>query len=158
MMWFSAVYADPEMATLPSQLQPRTLYDVLRRARREKFGRDGEDQSWSTSQLIKACSAQGLKVVGRGETKDFWVVGKRSVGLKGFEPLWERTLLPKLKIMEQIKGRSLDELEDLMSGFSRVTYMLWFLRPKDFPWEKDAGMVLRVPEMTKELQKQSVNN
>ena len=119
MMWFSAVYADPKMAALPSPSQPRTLYDVLRRARRETFGGDGEEQSWSTSQLIKACCAQGLSVAGRGETKDFWVVGKRSVGLKGFEPLWERTLPPKLKMMEQIRGKSLDELEDLMSGFSR---------------------------------------
>jgi hypothetical protein len=39
-----------------------------------------------------------------------------------------------------------------------VTHMLWFVLPKEFPWEKDWGMVPRVSEMTKELQKQGVNN
>lgn len=47
------------------------------------------------------------------------MVGKRSVGLSGFEPLWERARPPRLGMLEQIRGKSLDELEDLMSGFSR---------------------------------------
>lgn len=34
-----------------------------------------------------------------------------------------------------------------------VTRMLWFLRPKEFPWEKDDGQVLRVSEMTKKIGK-----
>ena len=58
-------------------------------------------------------------MAGRDETEDFWVVGKRSVGLKGFVPLWEQTQPPKLKMMEQVRGKSLDELEDLMSELSR---------------------------------------
>jgi hypothetical protein len=119
MMWFSAVYADPEKVAFPFQSQPRTLYDILWGVRRETFG-DGRDQrAWSTSQLIKSCRAQGLKMVGQDETEDFWVVGKRSAGYKGFEPLWEQARPPRLRMMEQIKGKSLDELEDLMSGFSR---------------------------------------
>jgi hypothetical protein len=119
MMWFSAVYANPAVVALPFQSQPRTLYDILWAARLEVFG-DGRDQhAWSTTQLIKACYNQGLGVVGQGKTEDFWVVGKKSVGLKGFEPLWERTRPPRLRMIEQIKGKSLDELEDLMSGFSR---------------------------------------
>jgi hypothetical protein len=119
MMWFSAVYADPAKVALPFRSQPRTLYDILWAAQREVFG-DGRDQhAWSASQLIKACRNQGLKMVGQDDTDDFWVVGKKSAGLKGFVPLWERTRPPKLKMMEQIKGKSLDELEDLMSGFSR---------------------------------------
>lgn len=32
-----------------------------------------------------------------------------------------------------------------------VTRMLWFLRPQHFPWEKDEGSVLRIPEMTKKI-------
>jgi hypothetical protein len=32
-----------------------------------------------------------------------------------------------------------------------VTRMLWFLRPQDFPWDKDDGMVLRISEMTKKI-------
>ena len=39
-----------------------------------------------------------------------------------------------------------------------VTHMLWFLFRKDFPWEKDNGIVARVPDMTKELRRQGVNN
>jgi hypothetical protein len=32
-----------------------------------------------------------------------------------------------------------------------VTRMLWFLYPQEFPWSKDQGMVLRVPEMLKKI-------
>ncbi|KFZ19813.1 hypothetical protein V502_03459, partial [Pseudogymnoascus sp. VKM F-4520 (FW-2644)] len=39
-----------------------------------------------------------------------------------------------------------------------ATRMLWFLRPKEFPWEKDDGMVLRIPEMTKKFEHKGVNN
>jgi hypothetical protein len=53
------------------------------------------------------------------ENDDYWVVGKRSAGMKGFEPVWERAQPARQKMLEQIKGRSLDELEDLMGGFSR---------------------------------------
>jgi len=34
-----------------------------------------------------------------------------------------------------------------------VTRMLWFLRPEDFPWDKDDGMVLSVSEMTQKIGK-----
>ena len=39
-----------------------------------------------------------------------------------------------------------------------VTRMLWFLRPQDFPWDKDDGQVLRVSEMTKKVEQKGVNN
>ena len=39
-----------------------------------------------------------------------------------------------------------------------VTRMLWFLRPQDFPWDKDDGQVLRVSEMTKKMEHKGVNN
>ena len=51
--------------------------------------------------------------------KEYQVVRKRSVGLKGFEPLWEQTRPARLKMLEQIKGKSLDELEDLIGRFSQ---------------------------------------
>lgn len=41
---------------------------------------------------------------------------------------------------------------------SLVTKMLWFLRPKAFPWEKDEGMVLRIPEMTKKIEHKGVTS
>lgn len=118
MMWFSAVYANPEKVALPIRSHPRTLYDILWQARREVFG-DGRDQAWSTAQLISACRAQGVKIYVQEEAEEYWVVGKKSAGLKGFEPMWERTRPARLKMLEQIKGKSLDELEDLMGEFSR---------------------------------------
>jgi hypothetical protein len=39
-----------------------------------------------------------------------------------------------------------------------ATRMLWFLRPKAFPWEVDDGMVLRIAEMTKKIEHKGVNN
>lgn len=39
-----------------------------------------------------------------------------------------------------------------------ATRMVWYLRPKAFPWEKDAGMVLRISEMTKKMEHKGVNN
>jgi hypothetical protein len=122
MMWFSAVYADPERVALPFTSHPTTLYRILRNAERETFGSSssGRDPTaWGASQLITACRAQGLEVYGQKETDEFWVAGKRSIGLKGFAPVWERTQPPRLRILEQTKNRSLDELEDVMSGFSR---------------------------------------
>ncbi|KAN0108918.1 hypothetical protein V8E51_008660 [Hyaloscypha variabilis] len=94
---------------LPFRSHPRTLYDMFWDARQQAFG-DGRDQrAWSTSQLITACRAQGLKMHGQEETEEYWVVGKRSARLKGFLPV----------MLEQIKKKSLDELEDLIGGFSR---------------------------------------
>ena len=40
-----------------------------------------------------------------------------------------------------------------MFAANLVTRMLWFLQPQKFPWEVDAGLVLRVPEMTKKIGK-----
>jgi hypothetical protein len=119
MMWFSVAYADPEKVELPFRSHPITLYGILWNARRQTFG-DGRDyNAWGTSQLITACRAQGLKIYGQEETEEFWVAGKRSIGPKGFVPVWERTQTPRLKMLEQTKNQSLDELEDLMGGFSR---------------------------------------
>jgi len=119
MMWFSAVYAHPDMVELPLRSHPITLYSILWNARRQTFS-DGRDQrAWHTSQLISACRDQGLQVYGQDEIEEYWVVGKQSVGLKGFLPVWERTQPPRLIMLEQIRKKSLDELEDLMSGFSR---------------------------------------
>lgn len=119
MMWFSAVYADPDKVELPFRSHPTTLYSILWNARRQAFG-DGRDQrAWSTSQLISACRYQGVKIYCQDKTEEYWVIGKRSAGLKGFLPVWERTQPPRLDMLEQIRKKSLDELEDLMSGFSR---------------------------------------
>lgn len=109
----------PQKVELPFCSHPRTLYDIIWGARQQAFG-DGRDQrAWSISQLIPACRDQGLRIYGLEETEDYWVVGKKSAGLKGFLPVWERTQPPRLEMVERIREKSLDELEDLMSEFSR---------------------------------------
>lgn len=37
-----------------------------------------------------------------------------------------------------------------------VTRMLWFLKPRVFPWKEDDGTVLRIPEMTKKIGKSTL--
>lgn len=44
-----------------------------------------------------------------------------------------------------------------MFAANLVTRMLWFLRPSHFPWDADAGVILRVSEMTKKVGKTSLN-
>jgi hypothetical protein len=58
-------------------------------------------------------------MLGQEETEEFWRAGKRSIGVKGFVPVWERTQPPRLEMTDQIRDKSLDELEDMMAGFSR---------------------------------------
>jgi hypothetical protein len=41
--------------------------------------------------------------------------------------------------------------DNSMFAANLVTRMLWFLRPECFPWDADAGVVLRVAEMTKKV-------
>jgi len=60
-----------------------------------------------------------MKIYGLEVAEEYWVVGRRSAGLKGFEPLWEQAWPARLTMAEQIREKSLDELEDLMSGFSQ---------------------------------------
>jgi hypothetical protein len=40
-----------------------------------------------------------------------------------------------------------------MFAANLVTRMLWFFQPHKFPWDTDAGLVLRVSEMTKKIGK-----
>ncbi|KAH7334190.1 hypothetical protein BKA66DRAFT_480077 [Pyrenochaeta sp. MPI-SDFR-AT-0127] len=45
-----------------------------------------------------------------------------------------------------------------MFAANLVTRMLWFSQPQCFPWDADAGGVLRVSEMTKKIEHKGVNN
>lgn len=115
-MWFSVVYADPGLTELPFEKAPSTLGGILWHARRQRFG-DGQDQrAWKTSQLIAGFSRQGVEACGKEE---YWVAGKKSIGLKGYAPLWERGRPPRLKMLEQIKKKTLDELDEIMAGLSQ---------------------------------------
>jgi hypothetical protein len=119
MMWFSAVYANPEKVDLPFRSMPCTLFHILWSARRQTFGDGRNQQEWGTSQLIAACRDQGVKVYGLEESKEYWVVGRRSAGVKGFLPVWERSQPAKLKMLEQVRNKSVDELDELMVELSR---------------------------------------
>jgi hypothetical protein len=48
--------------------------------------------------------------------------------------------------------------KNCMFAANLVTRMLWFLRPSCFPWDADAGVILRVSEMTKKIGKTSGEN
>ena len=115
MMWFSVVYADPLYVELPLQRPPSTLSTIIWHARTRILGEDDERQAWSTAQLLAGVEAQCVETSG-GE--ELWVAGKKSIGLKGFAPLWERGQPPRLKILEQVRKKSLEELEELMAGLS----------------------------------------
>ncbi|TGO31397.1 hypothetical protein BHYA_1028g00010 [Botrytis hyacinthi] len=117
MMWFSSVYANDEKVKLPLREHPQTLHDILRRASPKNFG-PGRDNAWEADDLVIACSRQGFEL---DELLQHWVVGKYSIGSKGYIPLWERGMLPRLKMMEDIHQKGLDELEDLIAVF-RVKY------------------------------------
>lgn len=115
MMWFSAVYADPEAVQLPMEEPPLTLFSMLSKARRRAFGDSRDLQAWSTSLLLAGYRAAGVEVSGQEAS---WVAGKRSIGLKGFAPLWERGRPPQLRMQEEIRGLSLEELDAVMAGLS----------------------------------------
>ena len=46
------------------------------------------------------------------------MLGKRSIGVDRFSLVYVKSQPPKLKILRQIKGKSLDELEEIIVGFS----------------------------------------
>ena len=114
-MWFSMVYADPAHAEVPFKHPPSTLYSLLSRARAQTFGRSQEEPRWGRAQLLAAFKVEGVLASGQ---EDFWVAGKMSIGYGGLEPLWERGNRPRLKMLEEIRQKSLDELEELMAGQS----------------------------------------
>jgi hypothetical protein len=115
MMWFSVVYADPAFVELPLDRSPSTLSTIIWRARRQTFGESNEPQLWGTGQLLTGVEAQGVQTSGH---EQFWVAGKKSIGLKGFTPLWERGQPPKLKMLGKMYKKSLEELQELMVELS----------------------------------------
>jgi hypothetical protein len=115
LMWFSAVYANPERVSLPFESQPKTIYSLIWRGFRQNGGQgDYRDYSWGTAALIKACQEQEIQVFGEPGADKHWIIGRTSIGAKGFKPVWERSHVPKLQMLEQIRGMSLNELEDVM--------------------------------------------
>ncbi|KAF1957688.1 hypothetical protein CC80DRAFT_515786 [Byssothecium circinans] len=98
MMWFSAVFADPNMVALPFRELPKTLFNLVYQAHRRSSQEGACDQAWEALALLKAC---------------------RNAGTKGFLPVWERGTPPTLSMQERIRGLSLDELDGLMVAFTQ---------------------------------------
>lgn len=62
-------------------------------------------------------------------------------------------------VVERGKGFEVGKQRDgAVFAACLATRMLWFLRPKAFPWQADDGMVLRVSEMTKKIEHTGANN
>ncbi|KFZ24910.1 hypothetical protein V502_00587 [Pseudogymnoascus sp. VKM F-4520 (FW-2644)] len=116
MMWFSAVYADPQRVQLPLRSGPSTLSKILRRARMQVPEERRNQGGWGTSELMTAYKCRGVEC---DYMAKHWVAGRNSVGVKGFIPLWELGHPGRLKMLEQIRDKSLEELEGLMARFSQ---------------------------------------
>jgi hypothetical protein len=119
MMWFSAVYAHPEQVELPFTSMPSTLHRLFWKAHRRTHGDQPFPQPWSTRELIQAGRKQGIRVYGIEEDVDHWISGRRSTGSKGFLPVWERSRTPTLRMLVDIRDKSLDELEELMARYTQ---------------------------------------
>jgi len=120
MMWFSAVYAHPDKVELPFETMPQTLYTLLWRARRQIGSSDDPKRPWQTTELIEAARLKGIQLNGQDKGNEYWIVGRRSVGAKGFLPVWERSQAPMLEMQQQIQNKSLDELEELMVSLTQT--------------------------------------
>lgn len=115
-MWFSAVYADPRRVQLPLRSPPSTLGNILRKAEMQMLAEGRKHGAWRTSELMAAYKCRGVKC---DYTAEHWVAGKKGVGYKGFIPLWERGGPGELEMLEQIRDKSLEELEGLMAVLSQ---------------------------------------
>jgi hypothetical protein len=92
------VYADPALVKLPFEKSPSTLFGVLWCARRNAFGNSQGEQAWKSGRLLAEVDRQGLSI----SEEEYWTAGKRSIGLKEFAPVWERTRPPQLKMQREI--------------------------------------------------------
>jgi hypothetical protein len=116
MMWFSMVYANPEIKEVPLHGPSSMMASLVWQAGQQTFGEGREHEAFKTSQLLAAFKAQGVMECGQEE---YWVAGKMSIGLKGFVGLWERGRPPRLKMLEEMRNKTLDELDSLMAGLSQ---------------------------------------
>lgn len=116
MRWFSAVYKAQKAPPHWSSTEPYTWSNIMAFITRTAFGRTENEDLWDISQLISACSAEGASPE---QCRGCWVWGRRfNTKAKRHEPCWEECYPPRLRIVQQIKGRSLEELDDLMDSFS----------------------------------------
>lgn len=98
---------------------PSTLHRLFSKAHQQTYRDLPFPQPWSTQELIQACRKQGIRVYGLEEGVEHWIAGRRSVGSKGFLPVWEQSRALTLTMLGDISEKSLDELEELMVGYTQ---------------------------------------
>lgn len=59
--------------------------------------------------------------------------------------------IPEVRPNTKVFNVTTKRRDPALLAANMVTRMLWFLRPKAFPWDKDNRSVLRVSEMTKKI-------
>jgi hypothetical protein len=116
MMWFSFVYANPAFMELPLYGPSSSISRVLWQAGRQTFKEGRDQQVWGISQLLAAVRAQGVEESGEEEYRGTSTI---RTGLKKLVALWERGQLPRLKMLEQVLKKTLDELDSMMAEFSQ---------------------------------------
>jgi len=122
-MWFSSVYADPGVVQLPFEPSPnrypKTLHTMLRRAFRRGGGvGDVWEHAWGTRRLLWLCKSGHMEIYGEAKAREYWIAGRTSRGTKGCQPVWERSIVPRLRMHEDCRERTLEELDEFMAGLA----------------------------------------
>ena len=71
-----------------------------------------EGGQWSTQELLLACACLGLTSLAH---QGYWSLGRVQNAQEGPLLVWQVGMLPKLEILKQIQGKTLDKLEEYMS-------------------------------------------
>ena len=115
-MWFSAIYQPGESPPHWPKDQRYNLPNIIEAANLAAF-RDSLCQGqWEIQQLISTFSAQGLTPAA---CSGGWILGQQSYSsTESSRSYWEEFHQPpRLKLLGQVKGKSLDELDELMVKF-----------------------------------------
>lgn len=118
MMWFSAIYQPGKPPPHWPEDQPYNLPKIVETSNLTAFGDTLYGDQWEIQQLISIYSAKGLAAA---DCIKGWVLGRQSYSsTRSSKSYWEEFHRPpRLKLLEKIKGKSLDELDDLMLQFQQ---------------------------------------
>jgi hypothetical protein len=118
MMWFSATYQPSGAPPHWPEDRPYNLRQIVEICNLTSFGDASSQDGWEVRQLISVYSAQGLTAANCAKG---WVLNPlRHSSTKSAQSCWEESHRPPhLKLLEQVKGKSLEELDELMLQFQR---------------------------------------
>ena len=117
-MWFSATYQPGDSPQHWPDDQPYNLRRDVEICSLTAFGDTLYQGQREIQQLISVYSAQGLTAANCAKG---WILGwHRHSSTRTSKSWWEEFHRPRrLKLLEEIKGKSLDELDELMLQFER---------------------------------------